>query len=79
MTPEEFYWKDKINTTNLYEMRLKSLDWMLDCFKKGTIRKNTIINLIPKQQLEVLLKELENDERYEECITVKEVLDTIYL
>ena len=51
MTPEEFYWKDKINKTNLYEMRLKSLDWMLGCFDRGTIRKSTIVNLIPKQQL----------------------------
>lgn len=78
MTPEEFYWRDKINKNNLYEMRLKSLDWMLGCFDRGTIRKSTIVNLIPKQQLEVLLKELEEDERYEDCMVVKEVLDKIY-
>ena len=48
MTPEEYYHKyvRKDNKT-LYEMRITSLAWMLGCFEKGSIRKRTIVNLIP--------------------------------
>ena len=59
-------------------MRIKSLDWMLTCYKKGTIRQKTIVNLIPIEQLHNLLDWLVDKERYEDCITVKEVIDTIY-
>jgi hypothetical protein len=62
----------------IYEMRVKSLDWMLECFKKGTIRKRTIISLIPKKQLVDLLDWLVVLERYEDCVIVKEVLDIVY-
>jgi hypothetical protein len=62
----------------MYEMRVKSLDWMLECFKKGTIRKRTIISLIPKKQLVDLLDWLVVLERYEDCVIVKEVLDIVY-
>ena len=47
-------------------------------FWKGTIRKRTIVGLIPKEQLVDLLVWLEDLERYEECITVKKVLDKVY-
>lgn len=78
MTPEEFYYKDKIKNLDLFEVRLKSLEWVLDCFNRGSIRKRTIVNLIPKTQLEHLLKELELSERYEDCIIVKQMLDIVY-
>lgn len=79
MTPEEYYYKyiRKDNET-LYEMRIKSLSWMLDCVEKGTIRKRTVVNLIPLAELYTLLEWLEEKERYEECSTVKKVIDTIY-
>lgn len=79
MTPEEYYYKFiRKDNTALYDMRIKSLDWMLTCYKKGTIRQKTIVNLIPIEQLHNLLDWLVDKERYEDCITVKEVIDTIY-
>jgi len=78
MTPEEFYWKDKIQNLDLTEVRLNSLGWVLDCYNRGTIRKRTIKQLIPKGSLENLLTQMEDLERYEDCITIKELLDIIY-
>lgn len=78
MTPEEYYWKQKVENLNFTEVRLNSLSWVLDCYNRGTIRKRTIKQLIPKQSLDELLKEMEDLERYEDCITIKELLDIIY-
>lgn len=78
MTSEEFYWKDKIQNLDLTEVRLNSLGWVLDCYNRGTIRKRTIKQLIPKGSLENLLIQMEDLERYEDCITIKELLDIIY-
>jgi len=79
MTPEEYYYKYiRKDNTALYEMRINSLNWMLVQFKKGTIRQRTIVNLIPIEQLHNLLDWLVDKERYEDCVIVKEVIDTIY-
>jgi len=78
MTPEEFYWRNKIEKLNFTEIRITSLGWVLDCYNRGTIRKRTIKQLIPKQSLVNLLMEMEYLERYEDCITIKELLDIIY-
>jgi hypothetical protein len=78
MTPEEFYWKDKLQNLDLMEVRLNSLGWVLDCYNRGTIRKRTIKQLIPKSSLENILTQMEELERYEDCITIKEILDIIY-
>jgi|TARA_B110000858_G_scaffold197351_1_gene258706 hypothetical protein len=80
MTPEQFYWNNKLtNQQYMKEIRIRSLSWMLDCFERGTIRKRTIKGLIPKIQLELLLKEMEEVERYEECGIIKSVIDKIYI
>ena len=81
MTPEQFYWRNKINSfrkNDIREMRIQSLDWMLGCYRKGTIRRRTIINLIPLGNLYSLLHELEEEERYENCAIIKTVIDEIY-
>lgn len=79
MGPEEFFHRNRlINTRELFEMRVKSLSWMLDCFRKGTIRRRTIINLIPLSNLYEMLYHLEEVERYEECAVIKNVIDEIY-
>jgi hypothetical protein len=78
MGPEEFYYIDRINQTNTFEMRIVSLQWMLDCYRRGTIRRTTIIGLIPDIQLIEMLQWLEDEERYEDCVIVKNVLDEIY-
>jgi hypothetical protein len=79
MTPEEFHHLDKINNSEyMREIRVRSLAWMLDCYENGTIRRRTIKGLISEQSLIKLLKEMEEDERYEDCATIKEILDRIY-
>lgn len=79
MSPEEFFRKNNlIDKNELFEMRVRSLEWMMKCFKEGTIRKKTIVNLIPLGNLEILLKHMETRERYEDCSIIKEVIDTIY-
>ena len=80
MTPEEYYYRNfpKPTKSDMYDMRIKSLSWMLDCFKSGTIRRRTIVALIPITQLYDLLEYLEELERYEQCSIVKEIIDLIY-
>lgn len=79
MGPEEFFHKNRlIAEDELFEMRVRSLEWMLDCYKNGKIRKRTIINLIPLANLQSLLEYMVEEERYENCIIIKEVIDTIY-
>ena len=81
ITPEEYYYRNKLKGFNeeaLFEMRVKSLEWMLGCYKKGTIRRRTIVNLIPLGNLYDLLNHMEGVERYEDCQMIKEVIDTIY-
>lgn len=79
MTPEQFYHLSKLKDINsLYEMRVKSLDWMLGCYMKGTIRRRTIINLIPLAQLYDLQKHMLERERYEDCAVIRDVIEIIY-
>ena len=79
MGPEEFFHRSRlIDENEIFEMRVRSLSWMMDCYQKGTIRRNTIINLIPLDNLYRLLKHLEDVERYEDCAVIKDVIDIIY-
>lgn len=79
MGPEEFFHRNRlVNKKELFEMRVRSLEWMMQCHKEGTIRKRTIVNLIPLGNLEILLEHMEERERYEDCAIIKEVIDTIY-
>jgi len=79
MTPEEFYWKNKLtNKEYMREIRIRSLSWLLDCFDRGTIRRRTIVNLIPESDLISLMKQLEIEENYEVCAIIKKILDNIY-
>ena len=79
MTPEEFYWKEKLRgRPDLFDTRVKSIGWVLDCFNRGTIRKRTIKSIISEADLLDILSRLEELERYEDCITIKELMDLIY-
>jgi len=79
MTPEEFYWKEKLQgRPDLFDVRVQSIGWVLDCFNRGTIRKRTIKSLITESDLRQILDKLEYLERYEDCITIKELIDLIY-
>jgi hypothetical protein len=79
MTPEEFYWKEKLRgRPDLFDTRVKSIGWVLDCFNRGTIRKRTIKSIITESDLNEILERLVEMERYEDCITIKELIDLIY-
>jgi len=79
MTPEEFHHINKIiDKTSLFEMRVRSLRWMLECYLKGTIRRNTILSLIQISSLEELLNYMEEEERYEDCATIRDIINIIY-
>ena len=39
MGPEEFFHRSRlIDENEIFEMRVRSLSWMMDCYQKGTIR-----------------------------------------
>ena len=79
MTPEEFYWKEKLRgRPDLFDTRVKSIGWVLDCFNRGSIRKRTIKSIISESDLNEILERLVEMERYEDCITIKELIDLIY-
>jgi protein-arginine kinase activator protein McsA len=78
MTPEEFYHFDMLSQKTIYEMRILSLGWVLNCYRDGKIRKATITNLIQKQQLDEILEYLEDQERYEQCAIVRDILNEVY-
>lgn len=80
MTPEEFYWKEKLKgRPDLFDVRVRSISWVLDCFNRGTIRKRTIQSIIAESDLLGVLQELEEMERYEDCQNIKELIDLIYI
>jgi len=68
----------RLNEDQMREIRVRSLWWVMDCYKSGTIRKKTIQNLIEERQLEDLLNFLVERERYEDCVIVKQMLDEFY-
>lgn len=78
MTPEEFYYMDNVQKAFIFEMRVSSLGWLLDCFRSKKIRKTTIVNLIQETQLTEILDYLLEQERYEECAIVRDILNEIY-
>jgi len=79
MTPEEFYWREKLKgRPDLFDTRVKSIGWVLDCLNRGTIRKGTIKSLITESDLNEILERLVEMERYEDCMTIKELIDLIY-
>lgn len=82
MNSEEYYYLQyiaELTPEELRRIRVASLAWVLDCFDKGKIRPQTIISLIPKQNLEFLLVQLEEDELYEQCHIVKQLIDKVYI
>jgi hypothetical protein len=81
MGPEEFYYMDYLSRLNLSELRkirISSLEWVWKGWNSGTIRRETIVSLIPYQSLTTLLSELESEERYEDCEVVWNIMNEIY-
>ena len=80
MGPEEFHYMDKFSNQyfrNMREVRISSLYWVWDNLSSnsGSIRRGTIIELIPYQSLQKLLSELEEEERYEDCVVVRDIMN----
>ena len=80
MGPEEFHYMDKFSNQyfkNMREVRISSLYWVWDNLSSnsGSIRRETIIELIPYQSLEKLLSELVEEERYEDCVVVRDIMN----
>jgi hypothetical protein len=81
MGPEEFYYMEYLSRLNLSELRkirISSLEWVWKGWNSGTIRRETIVSLIPYQSLTTLLSELESEERYEDCEVVWNIMNEIY-
>ena len=77
MNPEEFHYLDKFNNQyfkNMREVRISSLHWIWDNLQSKTIRKSTIIELIPYSSLLELLSELVEEERYEDCVPLRDIM-----
>ena len=80
MGPEEFHYLDKFNNEyfrNMREVRISSLYWVWDNLQNnnsGSIRRETVIELIPYPSLSLLLSELEEEERYEDCKVVWDIM-----
>ena len=80
MGPEEFHYLDKFNNEyfrNMREVRISSLYWVWDNLqsRKGTIKRSTIVELIPYKSLSQLLDELVDEERYEDCVVVRDIME----
>lgn len=80
MGPEEFHYLDKFNNEyfrNMREVRISSLYWVWDNLSSnsGSIRRKTIIELIPYKSLSQLLSELVDEERYEDCVVVRDIME----
>lgn len=73
-----FYNMSELDIKQLRFIRIKSLAWALKGFREGTIRRNTIVELIPYSSLKSLLFELESEELYEDCLVVFALMNEIY-
>lgn len=78
MNMEKYFSYIHLNEDQMREIRIRSLWWVMDCYRNGTIRKKTIQNLIEKSKLDELLDFLVKTERYEDCVIIKEMLDEFY-
>jgi hypothetical protein len=74
----KFYPMDELDIKQLRWIRVQSLGWVLESFRKGTIKPSTIVELIPYSSLESLLSELTQDEEYEDCQVVFNIMNEIY-
>ena len=74
----KFYELDELDIKQLRWIRVQSLGWVLESFRKGTIKRSTIVELIPYSSLNSLLSELVEEEEYEDCQVVFNLMNEIY-
>lgn len=82
MNSEEYYYIGEYGDTedidSLLFSRVKHLSWILGCYRQGSIRSTTIVELIPLVSLQRLLIRLEESNEYEMCKVVLDMMIECY-
>jgi len=63
---------------SLLYVRVKHLGWVLGCYRQGSIRGTSIRELIPLYSLQRLLILMEENEQYEVCETILDMMIECY-
>ena len=74
----KYYDITELDIKQLRWIRIQSLGWVLTSFRKGTLKRETIVELIPYSSLNSLLSELVEEEEYEDCQVVFNLMNEIY-
>ena len=82
MNSEEYYhmkeYDDIDDIDSLLYVRVKHLAWVLGCYRIGSIRGTSIRELIPLYSLQRLLILMEENEQYEICETILDMMIECY-
>ena len=82
MNSEEYYYIGEYGDTedidSLLFSKVKHLSWVLGCYRQGSIRSTTIRELIPLYSLQRLLILMEENEQYEICETILNMMIECY-
>ena len=82
MNSEEYYhmreYDDIDDIDSLLYVRVKHLGWVLGCYRQGSIRGTSIRELIPLNSLQRLLILMEENEQYEVCETILDMMIECY-
>ena len=78
MNSEEYYhigvYGDTEDIDSLLLSRVKHLSWVLGCYRQGSIRSTTIVELIPLRSLQRLLIRMEELNEFEMCRTILDMM-----
>ena len=82
MNSEEYYHMREYDSIDdidsLLYVRVKHLGWVLGCYRQGSIRGTSIRELIPLNSLQRLLILMEENEQYEVCETILDMMIECY-
>lgn len=82
MNSEEYYHIGEYGETedidSLLFSRVKHLNWVLGCYRQGSIRSSTIRELIPLRSLQSLLIRMEELNEFELCKTILDMMIECY-
>ena len=82
MNSEEYYHMREYDSIDdidsILYVRVKHLGWVLGCYRQGSIRGSSIRELIPLYSLQRLLILMEENEQYEICETILDMMIECY-
>jgi len=82
MNSEEYYhmgvYGDTEDIDSLLFSRVNHLNWVLGCYRQGSIRSTTIRELIPLRSLQRLLIRMEELNEFEMCRTILDMMIECY-